>query len=395
MANEAARPATSSDHIDWLDGLRGIAALWVLLSHVQILVGMPKIAVLSWGELAVDLFMLLSGFLMAFHYLARREREPWHRPLTACKFWLRRWFRIAPLYYVLLATALALGPWLGDHRDLIAEFWPWTATPSERYDDQSIQNALLHASFLFGVIPEYAFRTALPDWSIGLEMQFYVAFPFLMLGCAWFGAMRFGVLAILGCILLRKLAPEFMQGFEMPAFLPLKLYVFVVGIWLAVSLRNSRSSLPYLALSLLVAAYYARHLEAVAVGRLILVAFMFYLMDMESALPGARFVRGPLVALRRAFARPLARFLGETSYSVYLVHLLVLIPVAGSFAAVPGYVAAPAIVRYLLVMVATLAIVFPLAWVLYRAIERPGIALGKSTIAKLMARPGHAAVAPS
>ena len=105
---QGAAHANNTDHLPWLDGLRGFAALWVLVSHAQILSGMRGIPVLSWGELAVDLFMLLSGFLMAHHYVLRQEKEPWDAKATFYTFWLRRFFRIAPLYYFLLFFALLL-----------------------------------------------------------------------------------------------------------------------------------------------------------------------------------------------------------------------------------------------------------------------------------------------
>ena len=82
-------------HIGALDGLRGGAALWVLIGHATILTG-TRIPILSKPDLAVDLFMMLSGFLMCFHYLERRETEPWHRRSTWTLFWTRRFFRIAP-----------------------------------------------------------------------------------------------------------------------------------------------------------------------------------------------------------------------------------------------------------------------------------------------------------
>ena len=93
-------------NLPWLDGLRGLASIWVLLSHIQILTGLRDIPLLSWGELAVDLFMLLSGFLMAHNYIARKQSEPWESSRTIGQFWVRRFFRIAPLYYVVLVLSL-------------------------------------------------------------------------------------------------------------------------------------------------------------------------------------------------------------------------------------------------------------------------------------------------
>jgi len=73
--------ANNLQHLPWLDGLRGIAALWVMLSHIQILSGLRSLPVLSWGNVAVDLFMMLSGFLMAHHYVLRQDKEPWNKKI--------------------------------------------------------------------------------------------------------------------------------------------------------------------------------------------------------------------------------------------------------------------------------------------------------------------------
>ena len=84
-------------HIPSLDGIRGIAALWVLIAHTQILSGMNRVFLLSYGKLAVDLFIVMSGLLMTHHYLLRREAEPWEHWRSWVLFWVRRFFRIAPL----------------------------------------------------------------------------------------------------------------------------------------------------------------------------------------------------------------------------------------------------------------------------------------------------------
>ncbi|MGO7223721.1 acyltransferase, partial [Rhizobium ruizarguesonis] len=55
---------------------------------------------------------------------------------------------------------------------------PQSAT---RYFDGSIANDLKHLTFIFVLIPQFSYSTALPDWSIGLEMQFYFALPFLII----------------------------------------------------------------------------------------------------------------------------------------------------------------------------------------------------------------------
>ena len=88
-----------------LDPLRAFAAWAVVAWHSSDLFGyrMPVFSSAAW---AVDLFMNISGFLMLFHFLEREEREPWTEVRTWRNFYVRRWFRIAPAYYVSLALAV-------------------------------------------------------------------------------------------------------------------------------------------------------------------------------------------------------------------------------------------------------------------------------------------------
>jgi peptidoglycan/LPS O-acetylase OafA/YrhL len=375
----ATAPSSHSDHVPWLDGLRGLAALWVFVAHVQILAGVRYIPVLAWGGLAVDLFMMLSGFLMAHHYLLRQRQEPWDQPSTWGRFWTRRFFRIAPLYYGVLVLALLLGPWLGAQRETIAAAWPSTATSPQRYLDQSASNLAAHLSFVFGALPDYAFRTALPDWSIGLEMQFYLVFPLLMMAFARFGGVATSLALVALCAWAQWRWSAWFHRFEMPAFLPIKLYVFLAGMGIALGRSRGRLGWPLL-LSLVVCALVAvveRTSEAWA--RLPLVLGLYYLMD-DGSLPGRAHVANAVGRVRRAMSAPLSRFCGDTAYGFYLVHLLILLPVAGWLARQPAYVQSPAGLRFLLCFVVVGAMAYALAWALYRWVEQPGIQLGKALL---------------
>jgi peptidoglycan/LPS O-acetylase OafA/YrhL len=362
-------------HLPWLDGLRGLAALWVLVSHAQILSGMPGVPVLSCGELAVDLFMLLSGFLMAHHYALRQADEPWHKPATFFVFWIRRFFRIAPLYYLLLAAALLLGPWLGEWRDAIAQHWPHTATEQARYTDRSLANILAHVSFIFGAMPEHAFRTPLPDWSIGLEMSFYAAFPFLMLAIGRWGSLRAG-LAVVALAGAAQLAfPQFFTQFTMPAFLPIKLYLFVIGIWMALSRLHGGEKRILAGIFLVLLALVVLERSEIALARVALVTGMFALLHAPET--------GMLDQARHMLASRAAVWLGETSYGVYLLHLLILTPVAGALSRIPEYLALPAPLRFALCITLAAPPSYLIAWGLYRTIEAGGIRLGKQMIGRL------------
>ena len=94
-----------SENQPFLDGIRGAAALYVLVAHCTI-----------WGggldlpdpKIAVDVFMVLSGYLMMYLAYRRMEVETPGTAAFAVRFWIRRYFRIAPVYYLILAASFIL-----------------------------------------------------------------------------------------------------------------------------------------------------------------------------------------------------------------------------------------------------------------------------------------------
>lgn len=119
-----------------------------------------RVPLLSSPDLAVDLFILLSGFLMAYH--AERSRDDQGQPATWAKFWAKRFFRIAPVYYIALAAALVLGPVLYADRMEIAAVLPGQAQEPGRYLDHSVGNIVAHLSFVFGQARSTAIRRPSP-----------------------------------------------------------------------------------------------------------------------------------------------------------------------------------------------------------------------------------------
>src|SRR3546814_5326526 len=83
-----------------------------------------------------DLFILLSGFLMMFQYRLRAGREDWNAPGTWTAFWTRRFFRLAPLFYVTLAAALIAGPSIYADRVVIDSFLGQSLQPPERRSEE-------------------------------------------------------------------------------------------------------------------------------------------------------------------------------------------------------------------------------------------------------------------
>ncbi|MSP58983.1 MAG: acyltransferase [Myxococcales bacterium] len=110
------RPAVRSAAID---ALRGVAILLVLGRHIPEVLQLPAVvhtALAEWrrfGWIGVDLFFVLSGFLVSGLLFREHQR---HGRLFAGRFLIRRGFKIYPGFYLLLfATWLVLGRWLPPH----------------------------------------------------------------------------------------------------------------------------------------------------------------------------------------------------------------------------------------------------------------------------------------
>src|SRR5581483_4906852 len=181
----------ATSRLDFLDGFRGWLAVWVFLGHAASAT-MFRAPLLDAPAKAVDLFMIISGFLMMHHYRERQANQPWESPATWRNFWLRRFFRIAPLYYLLLTVSIVFG---GTFYSLMSEFL--RGHVSAQPGGAPVADAILHYSFLFGLFPGHCATMPIPDWSIALEMQFYALFPFLALAMRRFGPLATGLTAAL------------------------------------------------------------------------------------------------------------------------------------------------------------------------------------------------------
>lgn len=362
--------------VECLDGLRGVAALWVLIGHMMILTGF-RLPLIGKPDLGVDLFILLSGFLMMYQYRLRAGSEDWDASGTWAAFWTRRFFRLAPLFHVTLAAALIAGPSIYADRVAIDSFLGQSLQPPERYLDASLTNIALHLTFLFGLLPDHAFRTPLPDWSLGLEMQFYLLFPFLILLGRRIGWILAALVAAGGGVTIALLAGAAGLDYPMPSFLPLKLQLFLAGMLIAADPGESQTRLwSRLGAAMLFAAILIggdQDLLHFAVRELLVIGF-FALVHWRSL--------GVIGWVSRLLGGRPFYWLGELSYGTYLIHLLILQPVAaaviGQFGTGLG-----AAGRFALTGAIVAPVTYALAFVTYKLVELPGQRLGKAVIKRV------------
>ena len=258
--------------------------------------------------------MCLSGYLMA--YQASKRVEDKQTLAHTLRFYIRRFFRIAPVYYFILATCVILrGPIVsGLHAMQVANITSWASPPTydltqNQYDPNRVHftflNLLLHISFTFGLVPQYAFATFVDDWSIGLEMQFYAVFPFLILAIR-----KYGYLALTAVLVVLANVTRHFLRFPEPSFLLLKLPLFFVGIIAADAVesfaRNPRKGANLAVFSLMIASFSSFYVVGVA-------AVMLYLGWHSTG-----------SVLRETLDNRFTRFLADTSYCVYLIHSIML-----------------------------------------------------------------------
>jgi peptidoglycan/LPS O-acetylase OafA/YrhL len=367
----------------WLgevEGLRGLASLWVFALHAAVACG-ATLPIISSGGRGVDLFILISGFIMVHQFQQRETLEPWNKPATIWRFWIRRFFRIAPLYYPMLFLSLTFGRFWGNARDIIQSQYPIAATELARYGDRSIENYLAHLTFTFGMMPHFAFRTPLPDWSLGLEFQFYAVFPLVMLLVLKFGYHRTILVVSTLSLLITLLLSLYFRSFAIESFLPLRMYLFGMGMLIAARMHSETEYiLPWLVV-LPVAAHFAiPGINFRLAGAQIFLACLFYVVTVYRGSGGQRFF-GPV---RGFLNHKVIQKLGTLSYSIYLLHSLVLLPVCALLLKQHWFLALPALIRFLVSIIVNGSIVLPLSMLLYKFLEKPGVRWGKWFSGKML-----------
>lgn len=150
-------PWLEGGRIPALDGLRAVAVLMVLFAHVQLTRGFPlkgfAQAVDRVGTIGVDVFFVLSGFLITS--LLCRERDRSHR-ISLRAFYLRRVLRIVPAYLCFLLFVAVLA--VTGHAEISRDDWVAAGTYT--------MNFRAHPAWEVGHI-----------WSLSIEEHFYLLWP--------------------------------------------------------------------------------------------------------------------------------------------------------------------------------------------------------------------------
>lgn len=324
------------DRIPVLDGIRGVAILLVMLLHLQTLgtVG----TTLPWerfygdlvgfGWIGVDLFFVLSGFLITGILYDSRESRYYFRV-----FYGRRTVRIFPLYYAALTVFLLVDPFVVAHLHGItlaglentnaANLFTWTYLLNW-YEGYKGFNAVAHPLQHF--------------WSLAVEEQFYLVWPFLVLKLARRRLMGvcFGLMAL--ALTLRIVLYWLHLPYATFTWTVCRADSLAIGAVVALASRAPGDWTRLLR--------WARRLALPALGAVILGRILnpqcsggpggsptFFMNTFELTLVGIFF--GACLAMavaahkespgHRLLASPFLRFFGKYSYCLYVCHLPIIV----------------------------------------------------------------------
>ena len=296
-------PRNSSYHHE-IDGLRAIAVVVIILFHL-------KVAGFTGGFIGVDVFFVVSGYLITQIIVVNLAESSF----TFKDFYIRRSTRILPALVATVLVMLPLAMYLQQPAALVhtaqesiyalfslSNFYFWTET--NYWSPLAEKYVLLHT------------------WSLGVEEQFYLAYPLLIVACHRMAGINGVKVLLVAIVVVGAIASEVILKTDRSAaffFTPLRFYEFALG-GLAVTLTD---------LKVLKKSSWVSGIATLLGLLLILYGCLYF--NGFTALPGIMILvplsgvllvllAGPSPSARILLINPVMSWLGKTSYSLYLVH---------------------------------------------------------------------------
>ena len=386
---DAVRPAGRAGWMPGIEALRGLAAAVVVVIHIWVLASAPYFpgfeTLLGLGSWAVDVFFLLSGFLLVQSF--------WEAPRTSSlrQYYIRRIFRIAPGYYVCVAVLFLV---LAEHRFLYSisglrqvlanvTFTQWLfPTTASSLNVSGVFWTLSLEVFLYALLPAFAWlisrRPVLLGGTlfvIGMAYRLYVAFDAGWLQSTMFRSLPDHPEAVMRLFLLR----------QFPGIMPLFLMGMFLRWWMHYrpgraqpSLAKERTSMTVLILLLVPSTLVLYH---VIQANDFQHGWLFALFDVGVCiliLPALAYA-GRTVTGGLSFATKVFAWLGKRSYGIYLWHFPVILLVLerGAMERPPDL----SMIGVRLVAIVVLSIALGAAS--YRFVEKPGRRAGHRLAVRL------------
>jgi peptidoglycan/LPS O-acetylase OafA/YrhL len=370
----------AAGHIPALDGVRGLAILMVLVNHLGpgITFGYPAVdtaiqRVATDGNTGVDLFFVLSGFLITGILLDTR-----HRPGALAVFYARRTLRIFPLYYCFMIFLFFVVPvverLIGKQPPVLehSTAWMW----------------LYGFNFLVAKFNTFDLGRVLsllgPFWSLCVEEQFYLLWPFLIIRLPFQRMLWLFLSIVLVAVGLRwywiahfpppQLATYVLLPFRMDS---LAMGGLIAWIWRRFACVSALHRIAgyLLAVTAVVAVY------GVTTGwqSNFQFGFAFWRLSVLVLLWAALILRVVSSAetswLTRFLSRAWLRALGRYSYGIYVYHFVIITLLVPPLQRMVAHRVSSPLVSILVAKGLALAVALAVALISWRLIERPFLSL--------------------
>jgi len=288
-----------------IDGLRSVAVLPVILSHAGF-------KIFHGGFVGVDVFFVISGFLITSILLAETSQGRF----SLLTFYERRARRILPALFVVMAACLPVA------------YWGMLPNEFKNFGQSLVATSLFANNVLLMVTSGYwslasEFKPLLHTWSLGVEEQFYILFPLLLMLCRrWRPAALMALFALLA--LLSLAAAEWgSRAWPNAAFylLPTRAWELLMGSMAAalpllrpqpVLSAGLRQSLSLAGLAMIVVSVLTFDESVPSPSLLILLPTLGAVLIIVCATPGTW--------VQRLLASKVPVTIGLISYSAYLWH---------------------------------------------------------------------------
>jgi len=369
----------------FIDALRGYAILGVLAVHSAQSVS-PRHGflhtIMAGGARGVQLFYIASALTLCLSWRFRSAHE--EHPTR--NFYMRRFFRIAPMFYIAIVLYVLLNGFAASYWAPNGIKW-WFV--------------LLTALFLHGFHPETIDSVVPGGWSIAVEMTFYLTFPLLMKYIKSIpSSLAFLALSLLLCKLSNLIFYQIYydsypahQQYLVSSFLSQNFFgqmpVFAIGILSCFIFENKNTlkrtvlicDCAFAFMVLLEFIVLLPHFGTNLLSNYIVFSGIFALGALNLAIFPVRLLVNGVITL-----------IGEISFSMYLVHFAVIYGLSRS-----GFTSLFKLgdVSSLLYFLCVVAVTAAVSRFLYAAIETQGILFGKRLIGKLEASARSAQLLPS
>ena len=352
-------------HYSYVDSLRGLAILAVVITHTgQMIHQLPSwiLAITSKGAYGVQLFFIVSSLTLFLSYNKRKNIDGVN---TNKFFYVRRFFRIVPAFY--LAILIYLPVMLAENYYFLGHF-----------SSVNWFNIFVYMIFMGIFYPPSMYYLPFGGWTVEIEMFYYIFIPFLnRIIINLKRALLFFIFTSLFYLTLANLFPRLTPHESLLVF-PEQLPVLVLGIlsyYLIVHKTN----------------FLEKNSTSIMIISVVYLGLMTFFVDDISFLPSSWLVSFGWVGITLAMAMKkfsilenrLTKFFGKISYSLYLWHFLVvgvvwfLYKKSNYF-----YGAIDPITSFIILTSVVLIISTIISYLSYKFVEEKGINFGKVLINK-------------